>query len=485
MWGGNSSATGLSSRADTSLHSQVLFYSSLLEDSVSSHQFAYSQQRRSTRIEQAMPVLVQGVGALREPYQEQVSTLSISCHGCTYQSKHEVIQGETVYLDIKPPTKGSVGYSSRARVKWVQKLGAKDRAFQIAVELEIAGNIWGVATPPKDWFPLRIPEAAELANSGRELKVVTRKEPQVAPAADAGSDRISPLERKEASASPIAPLAQFMVGFGEQIQTMASEAAAAALGNEKSRLLEEFRAQLREEAVKAIQSAISASKEIISRQALKDLNAANEAGARSNYALWMKKIEQDMESARQHMLTQAKEVNRRIDGLAVSAIERVQQNMETSRSEAVDRFVSRLRDQVAPMLTEAKDFLQKLQASETAFKRESETIYTGLENHLTFSANASLEKSQQDLEKSSSAIAAKTNETLFNLYQNFENAAQGNVESLLASLGSQMTRILQEKASEVSREFSAGLEGYTRSYLESIGKSIAELPQNMPGRLQR
>ena len=39
---------------------------------------------------------------MREPYQEQVSTLSISCHGCTYQSKHEVIQGETVYLDIKP-----------------------------------------------------------------------------------------------------------------------------------------------------------------------------------------------------------------------------------------------------------------------------------------------------------------------------------------------------------------------------------------------
>ncbi len=81
---------------------------------------------------------------MREPYQEQVSTLSISCHGCTYQSKHEVIQGETVYLDIKPPTDGSAGYSSRARVKWAQKLGAKERVFQIAVELETAGNIWGI-----------------------------------------------------------------------------------------------------------------------------------------------------------------------------------------------------------------------------------------------------------------------------------------------------------------------------------------------------
>jgi hypothetical protein len=43
-----------------------------------------------------------------------------------------------------------------------------------------------------------------------------------------------------------------------------------------------------------------------------------------------------------------------------------------------------------------------------------------------------------------------------------------------------MTKILQEKAAEISSEFSAGIEGYTRSYLESIGKSIAEIPQNLP-----
>ena len=54
------------------------------------------------------------------------------------------------------------------------------------------------------------------------------------------------------------------------------------------------------------------------------------------------------------------------------------------------------------------------------------------------------------------------------------------MESLLASVGSQMTRILQERAADVSREFSTGLEGYTRNYLESIGKSIAEIPQKMP-----
>ena len=106
----------------------------------------------------------------------------------------------------------------------------------------------------------------------------------------------------------------------------------------------------------------------------------------------------------------------------------------------------------------------------------------GSKTSLHFSTNASLAKTQEDLEKNSAVVAAKANEALRNLYQSFEKAARANAKSLLASIGSQMTRILQEKAAEVSREFSKGLEDYTRSYLESIGKSIAEIPQNMPGR---
>ena len=102
---------------------------------------------------------------------------------------------------------------------------------------------------------------------------------------------------------------------------------------------------------------------------------------------------------------------------------------------------------------------------------------------MEFSANASLSRVQHELDKKTDAIAVRTNDTLSKLYQNFEKAAQDNVGvAPRVASGSQMTRILQERAAEVSREFSTGLEGYTRSYLESIGKSIAEIPQNMPGR---
>ncbi len=449
---------------------------------MSSHQFAYAQKRRSTRIDQAVPLVVQGVGAMREPYHEEVSTVSVSCHGCAYQSKHEVIQGETVYLEIKPQQVGAVGYSGRARVKWAQKLGGKERGFQIAVELEVAGNVWGIATPPEDWFPLQAPAAGEAAPAGRDLKVVTRKEQSMVAPPERAATQVAIPEKKDAAKSQIAPIAQLMVGLGEQIQSMASEAAAAALVQEKSRLVEEFRGQIRAEVVQTIQSAMAASKDVIVRQAMKELHDAYEAGARNNYALWMKKVQQDMETARQHVLNQGKEVAVRLDAMAATTIDSVQRTIDKSRTEAADRFVSRLRDQIVPMLAEAKDSLQKLEGAEVALRKESEAIFAGLENQLAYSTNEILEKSQADLEKAGAAIAARAHDSLQRLSQEFENAARNNVNSLMSSMGSHANKVLQEKTAEASREFSTGLESHARNYLESIGKSIAEIPQKIPGR---
>jgi hypothetical protein len=452
---------------------------------VSSHPFAHAPHRRSKRIEKAVPIVVHGVGAMREPYQEQVSTASISCHGCSYQSRHEVLQGETVYLDIQPSKDGAAVCSTRAQVKWVQKLQVKERAFQIAVELEVAGNIWGIASPPEDWFPHQIPVATESAASGRELKVVTRKEQQVAPAPVAapggGTDRAAQPVKSEAAAAAL-PLAQLMVGLGEQIQTMASEAAAAALARDRGRLLDEFRSQLREEAHKTIQSVIAASKDVIVQQATKELSQAHEASLRNSHAQWRKQIQQDMESARQHMLAQGNEMAQRLDAMATGTIERLQSKIDATRSEAVDRFISRIRDQVSPMLEVAKDSLQRLESAETALRKESEAIFAGIENHLAFTTNDSLARALEDLERNTAAHTTQTNESLQKLYQSFEKAARDNAESLLASLGNQMAGILQEKAAEISREYSSGLEGYARNYLESVAKSIADIPQNVPGR---
>jgi hypothetical protein len=473
---------------------------------VSSHQVAHAQKRRSTRLDHAVPVAVQGLGAYREPYQDQVSTLSISCHGCTYNSRYEVIQGEIVYLDVRSTNDGSAHGSSKARVKWVQNLGGKV-GFQVAVELEVAGNIWGIASPPEDWFPVHALATSEAAVSVRELRVVARTEQQNSSALQAQTASATPgsgglqvkpapgsptppavaaqgsqLKRNESSGSPLSSLTQLMAGLGEQMQILATEAARTALAEQKGRLLEDFRSQLRQEAIRAMQSVILASKEDFTRLALKELNVAHETGARANYSRWMEKIGQDMESARQHMLNQTKEVSQRVDSLAATTVERVQRSMEATRTEAVDRFVSRLREQVAPILAEAKDALQALADSGSALKKESQAIRAGLETQLETATTASLVLVQDQLDQNASAVAAKTHETLLKLSENFESTAREHVQSLLVSMGTNVTKALEERTAEISREFSAGLEGYTRNYLEFISKAIAEISKTPPGR---
>src|SRR6516162_8254195 len=42
------------------------------------------RKRRSTRIVQAVPLVVTGVDALGRPFAERTSTLILNCHGCRY-----------------------------------------------------------------------------------------------------------------------------------------------------------------------------------------------------------------------------------------------------------------------------------------------------------------------------------------------------------------------------------------------------------------
>ena len=125
--------------------------------------------------------------------------------------------------------------------------------------------------------------------------------------------------------------------------------------------MEEVRPQLREETHKAIHAALSASKEVIVTHTLKELRESYEAAARLSYAQWRKRLEEDVASAQRHMVAQAKELSQKLETIALKTIDRVQHNLETTRGEAVERFVTRLRDQMGPLLAlEAKESVQKL-----------------------------------------------------------------------------------------------------------------------------
>lgn len=445
---------------------------------MSSNQVAYAQKRRSSRIEKAIPLAVQGVDASRAPFQEEVTTLAISCHGCSYQMKHEVLPGAMVVLDMRQRANGCSEWPARARVKWIQKLNtATDAAYGIAVEFEDAGNVWAVSSPPVDWFPVRGSKAADSPNPGRGPRLLTRNEPQAAPNLSEGATPVPFFKKGEAAASLSPWFSDLMAGLSNQVQVTVSEIAAATLANERNRMLDEFRVQLRNEAAETIERVIETSKEEIASRALKALNEAADATVRTNHERLIGAIEVDLGNAKERMLIQGNELNQRVDSMATRTIEQLQRTLETSRAEAAARFVSRLKEQIAPVLDEAKADLQRLVASQTVFKEESQTIYARVTSELEISVNAKLMQARDELDQKSSAVLTESNEKLHELSQTLENVTRDSIQTLIASATDRAQKDLEERAAAISSNFTGGLEVQIRDYLEFIGASIAEFPK--------
>jgi hypothetical protein len=384
---------------------------------------------------------VQGVDASREPYREEVTTGSISCHGCAYQMRHEVRPGDIVVLNSGQGAKAYSEFPRRARVKSIQKLNAPNGpTYNVGVELEIAGNIWGIASPPEDWFPQQLGKILDPANHGRELRFIARTEPQRALARSEGASPVPIFNKNEAAAAWFHDL---MTGISDQIQVRVSEMAAVTLANERKRLVDEFRLQIQNEATGTIEHVIATSKDELARRGLKVLNEGAEA-------------------------------------IATGTVERLQRNLEASRTEATARFVSRLREQVAPVMQEAKADLQKLAASQTVFKEESQAIYRRVTSQLESDANARLLQTHDQLEKNSTSVVNECNEKLTELSQTVEKIARDSAQTLIASATDDANKNLQEKAAEISGYFTDQLEGNVRNFLEFIAKSIAEFPKKPP-----
>jgi hypothetical protein len=443
-----------------------------LEGSVSSRQLAYIQKRRSTRIYSSIPLAIQGSDAFRGPYLEHVHTLTVNCHGCRYRSKYEVIQGDMVYLELKLSSECRATYSCQAQVKWVQRLMTKDSRFEVALELVAPGNIWGIVSPPDDWFPIQVPKAIERGNTRREQPLATQIEQQVTPTLNEESARISHQERSDATA--VLPLSdgQLMAGFGQQIESMIFHTGTAAFAKERESRTGEFRTQ-QNEATKKRECEISPSKDELTRRVMKELNDAHEAAARITYERWNKKIEQDMKNAAQCMVTQALEVSRRVESITVSAIERLQRNMEASRNEAADRFLSRLREQLSPLLEDAQVTLQDLMASEKKLRDKSQAIRERFDNFLQQTTQNSIAEVQEKtlgmLEQFESDVTKRVVEShdrlnersvevigeitriLQKLSHGCEETVQDQLRSLVSTAAADVTKLLKERTAHIVR----------------------------------
>ncbi|HLZ92473.1 MAG TPA: hypothetical protein VKQ28_12205 [Candidatus Acidoferrum sp.] len=213
------------------------------------------RKRRSTRIVQAVPLTVAGVDALGRTFTERTSTLIINCHGCRYQSKHYVLKNMWVTLEVPHPETGLPPRTVRGRVAWIQRPRTVRQLFQVALELEVAGNAWGIAFPPPDWFafpdsahavaelgaaraPERAPHPAE-AEPHRETHSPEGEADFNLPLSDADLGQETPSERPrafpalanttDASMQLARQVARLLADARQQIHAAAREAAAQAV----------------------------------------------------------------------------------------------------------------------------------------------------------------------------------------------------------------------------------------------------------------
>jgi hypothetical protein len=448
---------------------------------VSSNQVANAANRRSSRISKAIMLAVQSVGTSRTPYREEVTTGSISCHGCTYKMRREPRPGDIVILDTGSGSTGHSGFPSRARVKSIQRVNTpNDPTYNVGVELEIAGNIWGISSPPADWFPRQSGNLVESVSHGRELRLMEPSEPQRALARIEAATPVPVLKKNEAAAVLSPWFANLMNNLSNQVELAVSEIAAATLANERKRLLDEFRFQIQKEATGTIEHVIATSKDELARRALKVLNEGAQAIVKSSEGSLAGAIERHIGNAQQNIMTQRNELDQYLDTVATGTVERVQRNLEASRVKATERFVLRLREQVAPVMEEARADLQKLVASQAVLKEESLAIYRQVTDQLESDATARLLQTHDQLEKNSTSVVNECNEKMLELSQAFEKLTRDSAQNMIASATDEGNKNLEERAAEISSHFTDQLEGHVRTYLEFIGESIKEFPKKPP-----
>jgi hypothetical protein len=215
------------------------------------------RKRRSTRIVQAVPLVVTGVDALGRPFVERTSSLIINCHGCRYQSKHYVLKNMWVTMEIPHPETGQAPRKVRGRVAWIQRPRTVRQLFQVALELEVSGNVWGIAFPPEDWtaFPelgqvvLNLnaaPDHAALPSPAPEAEPGPPGELEHSPANSANNVRVfpSPANTTDASLQLARQVARLVADAKQHIQAATREAASQAVSAERRLWLEQWEQKL-------------------------------------------------------------------------------------------------------------------------------------------------------------------------------------------------------------------------------------------------
>jgi len=454
-------------------------------------------KRRSTRIVQAVPLTVTGVDALGRPFEERTSTSIINCHGCRYQSKHYVLKNMWVTFEVPHPEQGRPPRTVRGRVMWIQRPRTVRELFQVGVELEVPGNLWGIAFCPPDWFPFPDSESEMLAPSLEAPHEEAVPEPVEAAAGEApkaaekwsGSPEELPAEDNLRTMPMPGPVAGGAEQLSQQMERLVNEAqqqlraevrdrAAEAIAAEAQPLLASLQTQLQDAAERSAQVAAAAASEQAIRSAVASVEAMADARLRElvdrfNEELsrgldqYQQKLEirsGEIASERREALEQQfqSQVEQRLNELATAAadsrttLEGARENLEALRRQAEDSISSALRDGALRLQAQADDARTRVSEVETILQHSIEQIAP-----VATSAQAQW-KTHLEAEM---AVAAKR----------WDEQVQGSLQNASQKIEDRLAGTAQAASERLEKELSERIAGISKAFLEATAGAEGRL----------
>jgi len=470
------------------------------------------QKRRSTRIVQAVPLTVTGVDALGRPFQERTSTLIINCHGARYQSKHYVLKNMWVTLEVPHNEPGREPRQVRGCVTWIQRPRTVRELFQIGVQLEVCGNVWGIAFPPSDWFAfpdvetepkLEIPAPSLTQQHVSEAQdwssTETSVEQEPAPAPVESNLRVLPMPgATDASMQLARQVARLIAEAKQQIQSATMESASQAVAAETGPMLAAMQSQLQDALEQSVAASVLVHIEKSEQEALQRLQNERDTGAAAMIERLSGELDSRLKKARLQMDAQIAEVERarRADfeqhvqnqlQMAAQKMESLTGSMGANQSE-VGAIIDQLRQSSEQAVADAHAHLAQMEdAAKGLAEQIAATTTIGsagwrglLESDLAAASarwaekvDATIEdasrRTAEQIEKSSEVSARKIEQELqqrISLLGNSQSLATAEAETILGALRGAINR-------ETSRV--EGIVSQARQSIEQLEASRADI----------
>lgn len=452
------------------------------------------RKRRSTRIVQAVPLVVTGVDALGRPFMERTSSLIINCHGCRFQSKHYVLKNMWVKLEIPHPESGQSPRAVRGRVAWIQRPRTVRQLFQVALELEIPGNVWGIAFPPEDWFGFD-PNAAKQITG--ELPVIAaEREPETAegehaipslepelPPPAVGIDNVrqfpAPTSTTDASLQLARQVTRLVAEAKQQLQTTAHDIVAQLAAAEQRDAFEQWeqkfaaaRAEISNEAEHAIERI---QKEIDERT--RTAHAAAAEGLKQDLPGWvapqLERVTSELtnriaEAGSAQMTKQDQrlaELSERVAGL----LQQLEATGERLNQRVTDAD-AQLRERVE---SAARELEEKVRQKEEGAATQRESLLA--------EANAGREHLQTAVNEAKSAVSQHVSEQL----QGAQAQVQGVTENAVEAARQRMISSLEEHSTRILSAVSEGIKNAAEQHASALKEASAQASAELEQRVQQ